>query len=43
MATLRNLAITLFRHAGHRNIAAACRHYARNAACTLTILGFSST
>jgi predicted transposase YbfD/YdcC len=42
MATLRNLAISLFRQAGHRNIAAACRHYARNAARTMAILGLSS-
>jgi hypothetical protein len=41
MATLRNLAISLFRQAGHRNIAAACRHYARNAARTMAILGLS--
>jgi predicted transposase YbfD/YdcC len=42
MATLRNLAITLIRQAGHANIAAACRHYARNAARTLAALGLSS-
>jgi predicted transposase YbfD/YdcC len=42
MATLRNLAITLLRQAGHANIAAACRHYARSAARPLAILGLSS-
>jgi predicted transposase YbfD/YdcC len=41
MATLRNLAITLFRQAGHRNIAAACRHHARNPARAMTTLGLS--
>jgi predicted transposase YbfD/YdcC len=41
MATLRNLAITLLRQAGHPGIAAACRHHARNATRTLTILGLS--
>jgi predicted transposase YbfD/YdcC len=41
MATLRNLAITLLRRAGHRNIAAACRHHARNAARTLATCGLS--
>jgi predicted transposase YbfD/YdcC len=41
MATLRNLAITLLRQAGHHNIAAACRHHARDAARTLTTLGIS--
>ena len=41
MATLRNLAITLFRQAGHHNIAAACRHHARNATRALTTLGLS--
>ena len=42
MATLRNLAITLFRRAGHRNIAAACRHHARNATRALSTLGLRS-
>jgi predicted transposase YbfD/YdcC len=42
MATLRNLAITLFRQAGHANIAAACRHHARSAIRPLAILGLSS-
>ena len=41
MTALRNLAITLFRRTGHRNIAAACRRHARNAARTLTTLGLS--
>ena len=41
MATLRNLAISLPRQAGHHNIAAACRHF-HNAARTLAILGLSS-
>ncbi len=43
MATLRNVAITLFRQAGHTNIAAACRHYARDAVRPLAILGLSPT
>jgi predicted transposase YbfD/YdcC len=43
MATLRNLAITLLRQAGHTNIAAACRHHARNAIRPLAILGLSSS
>lgn len=30
MATLRSLAISLLRHAGHDNIAAATRHYQRD-------------
>jgi predicted transposase YbfD/YdcC len=42
MATLRNLAITLFHQAGHTNIAAACRHHARDAIRTMTALGLSS-
>ena len=41
MATLRNLAITLFRQAGHANIAAACRHHARTPPATLATLGLS--
>ena len=36
------LAITLFRQAGHANIAAACRHHARSAIRPLAILGLSS-
>jgi predicted transposase YbfD/YdcC len=43
MATLRNLAISIFRQAGHTNIAAACRHHARSAARPLAILGLSPT
>ena len=41
MATLRNLAITLLRQAGHHSIAAACRHHARSAARPLAILGLN--
>ena len=41
MATLRNLAIGIFKLAGHASIAAACRHHARNAARTLDTLGIS--
>ena len=41
MAALRNLAITLFRRAGHRNIAAACRRHARNADRILTTFGLN--
>jgi predicted transposase YbfD/YdcC len=41
MATLRNLAITLLRQAGHTSIAAACRHHARNATRPLATLGLS--
>ncbi len=39
MATLRNAAIGLLRLAGLTNIAAANRHYARNATRTLDLLG----
>jgi predicted transposase YbfD/YdcC len=39
MATLRNLAIGIFKLAGHPNIAAACRHHARDATRTLATLG----
>jgi predicted transposase YbfD/YdcC len=39
MATLRNLAIAIFKLAGHTNIAAACRHHARDATRTLATLG----
>ena len=42
MATLRNLAITLLRQAGHASIAAASRHHARSAARPLATLGLSS-
>jgi predicted transposase YbfD/YdcC len=39
MASLRNLAITAFRHAGHTNIAAALRTMTRDANRPLTLLG----
>ncbi len=38
MATLRSLAISLLRLAGHDNIAAANRHHARNPPRTVTLL-----
>ncbi|HZC39523.1 MAG TPA: ISAs1 family transposase [Streptosporangiaceae bacterium] len=41
MATLRNLTTGIMKMAGHRNIAAACRHYARDATRTLAALGLS--
>jgi hypothetical protein len=41
MATLRNLAIAILKLGGHANIAAACRHHARDATRTLAALGFS--
>lgn len=41
MATLRNLAIGIFKLAGHQNIAAACRHHARDATRILATLGLS--
>jgi predicted transposase YbfD/YdcC len=41
MATLRNLAIAIFRLAGHPAIAAACRHHSRDATRTLATLGLS--
>jgi predicted transposase YbfD/YdcC len=41
MATLRNLAITILKMAGAANIAATCRHHARDAARTLTTLGLT--
>jgi predicted transposase YbfD/YdcC len=43
MATLRNLTIGIFKLAGHRNIAAACRHHARDATRTLATLGLRPT
>jgi predicted transposase YbfD/YdcC len=43
MATLRNLAIGIFKLAGHPNIAAACRHHARDATPTLATLGLKPT
>jgi hypothetical protein len=39
MATLRNLAIAIFKLNGATNIAAACRHHARDATPTITTLG----
>jgi len=36
---MRNLAISLLRLDGHSNIAAACRHHARDATRTLETLG----
>jgi predicted transposase YbfD/YdcC len=39
MATLRNLATSTHRQAGHTNIAKALRHTARNATRALTLLG----
>jgi predicted transposase YbfD/YdcC len=41
MATLRNLATGLLKIGGHKNIAAACRHHARDATRPLTTLGLS--
>jgi hypothetical protein len=41
MATLRNLAIAIFKLAGHRSIAATCRHHARDATRALATLGLS--
>jgi predicted transposase YbfD/YdcC len=41
MATLRNLAISLFRQDGHANIAAACRHIGRDPLRPLNALGFT--
>jgi len=42
MATLRNLAIAIFKLAGAPNIAAACRSHARNATRVLATLGLST-
>jgi predicted transposase YbfD/YdcC len=42
MASLRNLAIAVLRRHGHRNIAAALRYYARDAARLLPLLGITS-
>lgn len=39
MATLRNLAIAIIKLAGAASIAAATRHYARNATRPLATLG----
>jgi predicted transposase YbfD/YdcC len=41
MATLRNLAIGIFKLTGHPGIAAACRHHSRDATRTLVTLGLS--
>lgn len=41
MATLRNLAISVFRQDGHTNIAAACRHTSRDPRRALTALGIT--
>ncbi|MFF0110753.1 hypothetical protein [Streptomyces hirsutus] len=41
MATLRNLAISAFRQDGRTNIAAACRHTARDPRRPLTALGIT--
>jgi predicted transposase YbfD/YdcC len=41
MATLRNLAIGILKLAGHKSIAAACRHHAWDAARTLATPGLS--
>ena len=43
MATLRNLAVAIFKLAGHSGIAAACRHHSRDATRTLATLGISPT
>jgi predicted transposase YbfD/YdcC len=42
MASLRNLAIGILRHHGHRNIAAALRRDARDATRVLPLLGTTS-
>jgi predicted transposase YbfD/YdcC len=42
MASLRNLAIGILRAGGHRNIAAALRHNARDATRVLPLLGITS-
>ena len=42
MASLRNLAIGILRRHGHRNIAAALRHNARDATRLLPVLGITS-
>jgi hypothetical protein len=41
MATLRNATIAIMKMGGHRNIAAATRHHARDATRTLATLGLS--
>ena len=42
MASLRNLAIGILRAHGHRNIAAALRHNARDATRLLPLLGITT-
>ena len=42
MATLRNLAIAIFKLAGTTNIAGACRSHARHATRVLAALGLSA-
>ncbi len=41
MTTLRNLTVGIMKMAGHRNIAAASRYHAREAARTLATVGLS--
>jgi hypothetical protein len=41
MAALRNLTIGILKMTGHANIAAACRHHARDAVRTVATLGLS--
>jgi predicted transposase YbfD/YdcC len=41
MAALRNLTIGILKMTGHANIAAACRHHARDATRTVATLGLS--
>jgi hypothetical protein len=41
MASLRNLAIAIFKLTGTRNIAAACRRHARDATRVLATLGLA--
>jgi hypothetical protein len=41
MAAPRNLAIGIFKLAGHASITAVCRHHARDATRTLDTLGIS--
>jgi hypothetical protein len=43
MASLRNLAIGILRHAGGLNIAKALRHNARDASCPLALLGVTTS
>ena len=39
MATLRKLTVAIMKMTGHRNIAAAIRHHARDATRTVATLG----